>query len=266
MDGAPAIDLEIITRKARGRSRPTPLIFVHGANVGAWCWDQHFLPYFAAHGYNAHALSLRGHAGSGGSLGLAGLDDYVDDLAQAVAGLAGAPVVIGHSMGGCVVQRYIESHSAAAAVLMASVPPQGVWQATMSLALRDPTLFSAINLLESGCPDAEAFRTLARALFSEDLPREQANQFMRRMQAESKRAIFDMLWIHLRSRSDLSMPALVLGAQNDALFPPEMIVTAARAYAVEAEILPAMGHAMMWDTRWRAAAERILAWLGGLKL
>ena len=39
--------LEIIVRQPEGRQQPHPLLFVHGAYSGAWCWDEYFLPYFA---------------------------------------------------------------------------------------------------------------------------------------------------------------------------------------------------------------------------
>ena len=48
---------ERITRSP-GAGSKTPLVFVHGA----WCWDEFFLPYFADHGYECHAFSLRGHS------------------------------------------------------------------------------------------------------------------------------------------------------------------------------------------------------------
>ena len=45
---------------AADRLRP-PLLFLHGSAHAAWCWAEHFLPHFAAAGYDAYALSLRGH-------------------------------------------------------------------------------------------------------------------------------------------------------------------------------------------------------------
>ena len=60
------MDLEVITRTPEGPARPTPILCVHGAWHAAWCWDEHFLPAFARRGYTAHAVSLRGHRGSGG--------------------------------------------------------------------------------------------------------------------------------------------------------------------------------------------------------
>ena len=76
--------IEVISRRPRRPSKHPPLVFVHGAYGGAWIWDQHFLPFFAERGYEAHALSLRGHGESGGweQLAFARLSDYVADLEQ----------------------------------------------------------------------------------------------------------------------------------------------------------------------------------------
>src|SRR4051812_41608468 len=96
--------LELITHIPVKRTHPTPLLFVHGAFVAAWCWDDYFLPYFAERGFVAHALSLRGHGGSDGraELAAASVNDYETDV-QLVARHIGLPLtVIGHSMGAMV--------------------------------------------------------------------------------------------------------------------------------------------------------------------
>ena len=74
--------LEILSRNPKKGSAHAPLLFVHGAYTGAWCWDEYFLPWFAERGFEAHAISLRGHGGTPapGALDLAGIDDYVADL------------------------------------------------------------------------------------------------------------------------------------------------------------------------------------------
>jgi predicted alpha/beta hydrolase family esterase len=53
-----------------------------------------------------------------------GLADYADDLARAVAELPAEPVLIGHSMGTVVVQRYLaKAHAAGVALLAPCRPP-----------------------------------------------------------------------------------------------------------------------------------------------
>jgi hypothetical protein len=37
------------------KAHPTPLLFVHGACHAAWCWDEHFLDFFADNGFQVIA-------------------------------------------------------------------------------------------------------------------------------------------------------------------------------------------------------------------
>src|ERR1700721_1001285 len=119
--------LEVIDKGCISESHRVPLLFVHGAWHGAWCWDEHFLGYFSERGFSAHAVSLRGHGESEGKEGLRSvrLSDFVEDLKQTVDSLPATPILIGHSMGGFVVQKYLERSRVPLAVLLASVPPTG---------------------------------------------------------------------------------------------------------------------------------------------
>jgi hypothetical protein len=47
MNGGSKMPLEIITCHPETDPHPTPVLFVHGAWHGAWCWEKFFLPYFA---------------------------------------------------------------------------------------------------------------------------------------------------------------------------------------------------------------------------
>ncbi len=78
--------LEILSKYPSNGTRPTPLLFIHGALHGAWCWDVHFLDYFAQHGFIAHAVNLRGHGKSEGGENLrwTRIADFVEDVVYAV--------------------------------------------------------------------------------------------------------------------------------------------------------------------------------------
>jgi pimeloyl-ACP methyl ester carboxylesterase len=119
--------LEVIEKGQCTDRHPVPLLFVHGASHAAWCWEEHFLPYFADKGYLAVALSFRAHGRSSTSkpLRTCTIKDYADDVRTVANELATPPVLIGHSVGGFVVQKYLESSAAPAAVLLASFPPGG---------------------------------------------------------------------------------------------------------------------------------------------
>lgn len=255
-------DLEMIVRAPDGEPRPTPLLFVHGAYAAAWCWAERFLPYFAGAGYCCYALSLSGHGASPGRKHLDSLSisNYVDDAERAIASLPAAPVLIGHSMGGMVAQKYLERANLPGVVLLASVPPQGLWASAVGLAFKRPGLMLDINGVLSG--GRVALRTIAEEMFFDPPPDDQLREYRRQMQPESHRAIWDMTLFDLPNVSSMHRPPLlVLGADHDHFMPASLVELTGRSYGVRAEILPNLGHFIMLDGEWRAAADRILEWL-----
>ncbi len=131
--------LEVITKKPGRISNATPLLFVHGAYHGAWCWEN-FLPYFAEQGFEAHALSLRGHGASDGRERIRSIRtaEYIGDVVNVSRRLSAPPVLIGHSLGCYIIQKYLEKHSAPAAVLLATVPVSGFFKMLVRTAMRHP--------------------------------------------------------------------------------------------------------------------------------
>jgi non-heme chloroperoxidase len=256
-------DLEVLARTPAGPSKQTPLLFIHGAYTGAWCWEEHFLPFFAEAGYAAYAVSLTGHAGSRGRDRLDHLciADYVADVVEVMARLPRPPVMIGHSMGGFVVQKYLETHPAAGAVLMCSVPPQGLMSAALGVMFSRPTLFMDLNTLIAG--GRVALDNLRDALFAQPIEIDDLKRFLRASQPESHRAIWDMMMFDLPHPSRIhDVPMLVLGAELDHLMPASTAEMTALRYGVEAEIFTGMGHGLMLERDWHKVAQRILDWLG----
>jgi len=258
--------LEIISRSPQPSApdRPAPLLFVHGAFGNAGLWDEHFLPYFAAQGYAAHALSLRGHGGSKpqGPRLLTGVADYVRDLDQAVQNLGVTPVLIGHSLGGVIVQKWLKHHQAPGAVLMGSGPPHGMLPSALGMWLRNPALAMQAVLLQALGPRTASAETTRKMLFSESPPPATIKRHFTRGAAESPRVGFDLLWPNLPGPAwPRDIPLLVLGAEKDFFISPSMVEATARVYGAQAEILPGLAHAMMLESGWQTAADCILHWL-----
>ncbi len=253
---------------ASGSARQSvPVVFVHGAFVGAWCWQRHFLDYFAEYGYSSYAPSLRGHGGSEGveRLDHYGIREYVADVRAIVAELPGPPpILIGHSMGGLVVQRYLEQYPATAAVLMAPIPSQGLLPSTWRMAFADPLLFWQYGLMQTlgtGAADEDIAR---RAVFSDDLPDAEVAAASQQIQRESQRALWDMT-VMPAGRPWLATPhprMLVMAGSVDALFQPAECQSVATLWQADWSLLPSIAHAMMLDANWQQAADTILDWLG----
>lgn len=256
--------LEVITRTPKGRARPTPLLFVHGAYGGAWEWDEHFLPYFAERGWVADALSLRGHAGSdrAETVRFARLRDYVADVERVAASLPASPALIGHSLGGMVVQHCLHRRPVPAAVLVASSPPHGMIGSLSGMALTNPALLYELGFAHHLGPRLTDRRAIERALFSRDMPESLVQTYMRRYQAESDMVTLDLLFLDLPpSTSTLDVPVLVLGAENDSFVYRGGLDATASTYRTKAEMFPGMAHAMMLDLGWESVAARIGTWL-----
>lgn len=256
--------LEVIEKGASTESHPVPLLFVHGAWHGAWCWDEHFLDFFADRGYASYALSLRGHGVSAGMerLRRTRIQEYVDDVAETVAQLPTRPILVGHSMGGFVVQKYLERHTAAGAVLVAPIPPTGVVRVTLYIARHYPMPFAKVHATLRLAPLVASRELVRGLLFSASTPDEQVNTCQRRVNDESYRAFLDMLVLDLvKTKQVTRVPMLVLGAEHDAIVTQRQIRRTAAVYGAEAEIFPGLGHDVMLEPGWRAVAERIDGWL-----
>lgn len=263
---SPMPNIELITRRPTGGpARPHPLLFVHGAFCGGWIWDEHFLPWFAEHGWTAHALSLRGHGNSGGWEGLLnhGLSDYVDDVLSVLDGMDTPPVLIGHSMGGMIVQRALVRRPATpAAVLMSSAPPQGLLESTLWMAWSHPYVFQQMTVLNTLGDKAVDPMGISRAMFSDAMPKDEALRYMPMMQGESQRVLLEIGgWIPFPTLPPRDIPILVTGAEDDRLIPAHQVRATARLLGTEAEIFPHIGHAMMLEPDWKTVARRIDAWL-----
>ena len=255
--------LELLSRFPEKATDTPPLRFIHGANCAAWVWEENMLPYLAARGLEVHALSLRGHGRSDGRnlLPWASLADYATDVAAAVAHVGRPPILVGHSMGGMVVQKYLDIGDAAGAVLMASVPPQGLWMTTMDLWTRDPVLFGEVSWLQAIGPwMPAAYPVTRKVLFSESMPEDKVRLYFKRWQPESGRAVLDMLGINLPKGRRPTPPILVLGAADDVFVPPNLIGATARRYGAPSEVFPDMAHAMMLDPGWQDVADTLADW------
>jgi len=116
---------------SNGLHRRPPLLFLHGSFHSSWCWAEHYMPYFASHGYSCYALSLRGTGGTFAGEGVkkVKIDQHVQDITDMIAYIhqqeqaqqkgetaisdddleCCRSVLIAHSFGGLAVMKYLEN-------------------------------------------------------------------------------------------------------------------------------------------------------------
>jgi pimeloyl-ACP methyl ester carboxylesterase len=206
----------------------------------------------AERGWASHAVSLRGHGGSGGHDRIRRwkLRDYTHDVMQAIADLPSQPVLVGHSMGGLVVRRVLVRYRAPAAVLVASAGARH----GLSIAVRHVSRHP-VSLLRIVA--AQPIRLHDDDLFARDDPA--ADEVQRRLTPESPLAVMEII---MRPRPAVARsPLLVLHGSDDPLVPAVEAVRVARLYGARAHVFRGMGHELMLERGWRSPLAVMLDWL-----
>jgi pimeloyl-ACP methyl ester carboxylesterase len=255
--------LEVIDKGSCSTAHPAPLLFVHGSWHAAWCWNENFLGFFADKGYRAVAPSLRNHGNSDKQAPRrSSVADWVSDIVSVADGLPTAPVMIGHSMGGLLVQKYLEKHTAPAGVLLASMPVSGASRALARITARHPLRSARASLTGKSLRAVNTSEAARENFYSASTPESDIERYAALLGEEYfGRQTFDLTMLSLPKPQRVTTPLLVLGAESDACFSQEEVRKTARAYGTQAEFFPDMGHNMMLEPGWQAVADRIDGWL-----
>ena len=111
------------------------VLFITGAFVSHTCWDE-WISYFERRGFTTHAPPWPNKAGSAEELrnrhpdpDIASnrLDLLTDYFANIAAQFSDKPILIGHSIGGLIVQLLLQRGLGSLGVAIHSVPPQGIF-------------------------------------------------------------------------------------------------------------------------------------------
>lgn len=249
---------------ANGHDRGA-LLFVHGAYTDSSYWGIHFIPFFRRHGFDCYAVDLSGHGASAGRerLDEFGLDDYADDIAHAVGVIDRPLTLIGHSMGALAVQRYLERAPAEGAVFLAPVPLTGTTASAARLAIRHPDYFRALTETVSGVFSEANNALLAKIYFAPDATADEVQAFLPTVMPESERAVVEMALLAVRPPARRhKVPTLVIGGEDDAIFPPSGLFFTSLAWQAKEIRVPGAGHMLPIDRNWQTVATHMLDWMG----
>jgi pimeloyl-ACP methyl ester carboxylesterase len=111
------------------------IVFIHGMYVNSLCWER-WVALYQAKGFRCLAPNwpgrdrpidtLRKHHPDPQLVKLT-LSDVIDSVTDTIKALDEKPILIGHSMGGLVVQLLLQRDLAVAGVAIDSAPPMGVF-------------------------------------------------------------------------------------------------------------------------------------------
>eukprot|EP01117_Protostelium_nocturnum_P009875 TRINITY_DN351_c0_g1_i1.p1 TRINITY_DN351_c0_g1~~TRINITY_DN351_c0_g1_i1.p1 ORF type:complete len:391 (+),score=95.56 TRINITY_DN351_c0_g1_i1:249-1421(+) len=273
----------------------TPILFVHGAFHGAWCFGL-LQQYFQAKGVETFAVSLRNHGKSFRSHLPASthLGHLAEDVEVAVRYLFGITdqngkksvnpyVLVGHSVGGAIVQRFVSMHSepekwrgedsllpSALVILFGFAPvPQLTWMSNWwsrhPVALLSSFVFVRPKYVFEG-------RELVRdGFFTSETPEEIVAAVQDKMEANESLAFMMDLTFHSvflggepqakrlgnHPDSPLKGKIVVMGAGEDKIVTSDIWDFTSRTYGTEPEVLQGVGHDGFLDTNWKQVAVRL---------
>ncbi|KAJ8622862.1 hypothetical protein MRB53_031391 [Persea americana] len=293
------LGMEVIFQKGTLRTDPDeeeksgpknpPLVFIHGSFHAAWCWAEHWLPFFSGSGFDCYALSLLGQGESDLPAGPAAgtLQTHASDVADFIQKqLTSPPVLLGHSFGGLIVQYYISnmitghlskklpagregSHpTLSGAVLVCSVPPSGnsglVWRYLLS----KPFAAFKVTLSLAAKAFATSLPLCKETFFSAEMEEHLVQRYQELLKESSKIPLFDLKKLNASlpppSVPKNSVQILVMGASDDFIVDAEGLAETAQFYGVSPECMEGVAHDMMLDVSWEKGAQLILSWLNDL--
>jgi pimeloyl-ACP methyl ester carboxylesterase len=268
-------------RRQSAEAVPTPLqervmsrqiMFIHGMFLNAKSWEL-WADYFEKRGYECHAPSWPLHAGDPAELrrnlptglGELHLETVVDAAREHVRALD-RPILIGHSLGGLIVQRLIGEGLGAMGVAICSVAPNMMLSLDWGLLKNSVAIGNPLKGDEPYLMDADGFNTN----FGNTMPRAAADAaFFEYAMSESRNVLRDA--IGDAGRVDVEAPhapLLFIGADKDGIIPASLVRKNAQAYTdtasrSEYREFRNRSHFICGQTGWEEVAGFVANWLSG---
>ena len=257
-----------------------PVVFVHGLWLHSESWAN-WIEFFRKNGYHASTADWPGESDSAEAtrrnpkaVAGHGVTEIAEHVAAQLKGLPGKPILVGHSLGGWVVQKLLGQDLAAAAIAIDPAPIQGVWQIPFSaLKATLPTIGNPLNY--SGA--VSLTETQFRYGFTNLLPQPEAHElYIKYAIPTPARPVFQAAAASLNpwaaTRVNVANatrgPLLITSASEDHTVPPVLSRSALRVYrnspaVTELKEFTGRGHSLTIDSGWRLVAEYCLTWLKG---
>jgi pimeloyl-ACP methyl ester carboxylesterase len=255
--------IERVTYMPAQRRFETPILMQHGMWHGAWCW-QHWQELFAEWGWESHAFSLPGHAGSPKQrpIYFCTLDYYLRFLKAEVERLPCKPVLMGHSMGGALTQWYLKyvGDDLPAAVLVASWASHNTIVDGFRWLPLDPIGVLLVPLTGSTRPFIRTPKHAARKLISSKSVYS-PEELHAHLSPESALVMYQHNPPFWYPPKQVKTPMLWLAGEIDAVIGVEAERKSAAHYRADFLVVPDAAHNVMMEYNYRETAKMIHDWL-----
>jgi pimeloyl-ACP methyl ester carboxylesterase len=240
-----------------------PVVFIHGL----WRTHRDFDPWlrlFAGFGFDSYALSRRGRLGlPPARADRLSFEAALEDSNEVLDAVGGTPILVGHGMGGLLVQKLAEAGRALGAVLLAPASPKGAQASPPVAAL--PVWLRALPMLVLGRPIGFSYRQASR-IFINAVPAADRRRAYEGSVPDSGLAVRQLQAGIPVDESKVKVPVVCLTGTDDRLVPVMGVRKVAVKYQAALREYPGRGHFLIGEPGWEALATDALAWLveGGL--
>lgn len=256
----------------------TPIVFIHGMFVTPHCWAP-WVERFSAKGHHCIAPAWPHHDGEPRSLrekhpdpalGKVTLEDVVSVYCDAIARCENSPILIGHSMGGLIVQILLQRGLGAAGVAIDSAPPKGVFVPSWSFLKSNLPVVSPLASLDE--PYLMPFEHFVYTFVHTLAPEDQRNAYESSVVPESRRVAKDSTQpVAAIDFTRPHVPLLFIAGSDDKIIPAKLNRANFARYPSDGSItelreLPGRTHYLIADAGWTQVADEVSGFIERHKL
>lgn len=258
-------------------TQPKSVVFITGTFISNHCWDE-WIVYFESEGYkciapawpykNASSEDLRNRPADD-PIALNTITSLMDHFAAIIIGLPERPILIGHSLGGLVVQLLLQRELGIAGAAIHSFPPQSISKFTFSFL--KATWETMVLFTSERKTYLISFRKWKHAIANGLSWDQQKQLYYKYAIPESKKIIRDMYKCVAKiDFKKVHVPLLFTSGGNDKLVPASLNYCNYKKYATGGSITDYRefkdhNHLVFGQPAWKMEADFILCWLRGLK-
>jgi len=221
------------------------LVFIHGMWSNANVW-QDFMDYFKKRNFECKAINLKKNI----DLKKANFMDYVNRVINAIDK---DDILIGHSMGGLIVQKIAEK-DIVGGVAICSAPPKGI-EMNIKIKIASLKFLPKIIMKKPFKPDYKFVKKYILNCVDE----KEARKIYEEMEIDSSIVAYEIAMNKIEvDEKKVKCPLLLIAVKEDKISPPQMVKKIARKYDADYKLYNGC-HWIFKD--WREIADGISEFL-----
>lgn len=247
------------------------ILFIHGMFQNPKSWEK-WIAFFEAKGYNCLAPAWPLHAGEPANLrenppaGLGDLElnDIVGSIEEMILKMDEKPIVIGHSVGGLIVQLLVNRDMVKAGVAIDSVAPNAMLDFDWGFFKNSAVITNPFKGNEPFYMDLESFHNTFCNTMSLEETKPAYEQFATH---DSRNVLRDCMGEAGQIELDLPhVPLLFIGGEKDQIIPASLNEKNAKAYTdtnsvTDFKEFANRGHYICGQPGWEDVATYVSSWL-----